>query len=122
MAEESTSAAVTIHSSRGLPAAEPAIRLSLDRPWDTDGSYGDWSALHEIGHALGESHVPPAPGCRSTSGPYASYPYPEAIIGGTSGHTDQFAGFDTGDLSLSVPPRPIPSDWKDNMSYCNNKW
>ena len=102
--------------------------------WDTDGSYGDWYAAHEIGHSLGRSH--PNPGSddpatdkvtencgHSRSDP--AYPYGNIYtastpIGPASGSLE---GFDVGDPSYGIAPAVYPSNtWNDVMSYCDRQW
>ncbi len=96
--------------------------------WDTDGSYADWYAGHEIGHTLGRNH--PWTGsslddsvCGQTPSDGAldkSYPYPDSQIGPND---KSLEGFDTGDGELGIAPNIYPGNtWKDNMSYCPNKW
>lgn len=96
--------------------------------WDTDATYGDWYAAHEIAHTLGRNHPDPnsddpatentVEGCgHSRSDP--SYPYANAQIGASV--NDE--GFDAGDPSLGIPRRIYPGNmWSDVMSYCNNQW
>ena len=38
------------------PAGKPGQFFSLGQGWDTDGTYADWYAGHEIGHSLGRAH------------------------------------------------------------------
>jgi Viral BACON domain len=93
--------------------------------WDTDGSYADWYAGHEIGHTLGRGH-PAAGGYISDANPGCghsrddpNYPYSGADIGAT----DASEGFDPGDPSLGIPAAIYPgTQWHDVMSYCNNQW
>ena len=94
--------------------------------WDTDGSYADWYAAHEIGHTLGRGH--PASGnttahsCRTYdagSGTDAGFPWSYAQIG----QDDNTEGFDAGDASLHINQAVYPgTSWHDVMSYCNNQW
>jgi hypothetical protein len=102
--------------------------------WDTDGSYGDWYAAHEIGHSLGRAHPnagsddPATPdvgeNCNhSRSDP--GYPYGDIYTArtpiGPYDHT--LEGFDVGDAYFGIPTAVFPSDtWNDVMSYCSNQW
>ena len=81
--------------------------------WDTDDFYGDWYGGHELGHAHGRSHTL----CRGDeAGPDTSYPYNGGIIGGPTGNTDRYVGWD---IELR---RTYPSNWTDIMTYCANEW
>jgi len=85
--------------------------------WDTDGTYGDWYAGHEIGHGYGLCH----PGyCRGqgedTSAHCAKYPYPNGVIGGPSSDPNRFYGLDVETLQVYGPTS------KDMMTYCNDLW
>jgi hypothetical protein len=107
------------------PTADPAV---VNRwTWDTDGSYGDWYAAHEIGHTLGRNHPTPngddpntdaREGCgHSRSDP--NYPYMLARIGAGA----DSEGFDAGEPGLNVPRALYPGDvWYDVMSYCDQQW
>jgi hypothetical protein len=121
----------------GDPAA-PAEGAAF--AWDTDTTYGDWYAAHEIGHSLGRQHPapnsddpntpppsppglpPPAPvveGCGHSRTDNA-YPYPLAEISPAGG---AFAGFDAGDGDLDLDKRFIPGNiGHDVMSYCADQW
>ena len=102
--------------------------------WDTDGSYGDWYAAHEIGHSLGRAHPiagsddPATPdveeNCRHSRSDL-SYPYGNTYTSaapiGPYDHT--LEGFDVGDPIFGIQPAVYPSDtWNDVMSYCSNQW
>ncbi|MGO9469321.1 MAG: hypothetical protein ACLQVF_34790 [Isosphaeraceae bacterium] len=83
--------------------------------WDTDGSYGDWYAGHELGHTFGRPH---AEFCGATDG--APYPFPNGQL---SGANEEFVGLDVGDSAYSIPPRALPgTQWHDLMTYCANEW
>ncbi|RME44306.1 MAG: hypothetical protein D6791_13495, partial [Chloroflexi bacterium] len=89
--------------------------------WDLDGNYGDWYGGHELGHALGRSHV--ASACGGEGGPDPAYPYPNGLIGGPTSAPTRFLGFDAGDASLGVATGTYPGDQSyDFMSYCINQW
>ena len=81
--------------------------------WDTDGSYGDWYAGHELGHTWDRRH---AEFCGATGG--RDYPYPSGNI---SPHTsdifpDTIYGFDIETSAVYSPT------WKDVMTYCLFEW
>jgi hypothetical protein len=90
---------------------------------DTDGSYGDWYAGHELGHTLGRDH----PGASATmgfcgetpaDGPLdTNFPYPKGQIG--DGSDAGYAGLDIGDEANGVPLRILwPTFTHDVMTYC----
>lgn len=81
--------------------------------WDTDDSYGDWYGAHEMGHAHGRHHTL----CRGDeAGPDTAYPYPNGIIGGPTGNTDRYFGWD-------IELRQVyDGDWTDIMTYCDDEW
>ncbi len=102
--------------------------------WDTDGSYADWYAAHEIGHSLGRAHPNagsdnPATGnttencghSRSDPGyPYGNTTTSRAPIGPADGSME---GFDVGDPYFGIARAVLPSSiWNDVMSYCNSQW
>ncbi len=85
--------------------------------WDTDGSYGDWYAGHEVGHTVGRGHVL----CRGDeAGPDLKFPYAGGRIGPGDGTVE---GFDGGDAALGIP-RAVYADsiWRDLMTYCDYQW
>jgi hypothetical protein len=94
---------------------DPA-RGSAEVNWDTDGSYGDWYAGHELGHTLGRKH----PGfCRQTRDD-ENYPF---VKGQLANADDAFVGFDVGDPAQNLPMVALPGvDWHDVMTYCPNRW
>ena len=94
--------------------------------WDTDGSYADWYAAHEIGHTLGRNH--PQSGNQSANSCNAydkgsstdgSFPWPNAQIG----QSDTTEGFDAGDGEFGIARALYAgTQWRDVMSYCSNQW
>ena len=116
------------------PSGTPGQFFNLGNGWDTDGSYADWYAAHEIGHSLGRAH--PNPGSdnpatgnttencghsRSDPGyPYGNTSTASAPIGPAD---NSMEGFDVGDPYFGIAPAVLPSNiWNDVMSYCNNQW
>ncbi len=88
------------------------LSISGAFPWDTDGSWGDWYAGHEIGHSFGRGHVR----CRGDEdGPDPRYPWPNGGIG--NGSQRHLYGYHIyrGEV---YPGR----SWNDVMTYCNNQW
>ncbi len=116
------------------PAGTPGLHFNLGQGWDTDGTYADWYAAHEIGHSLGRSHPnagsddPATPNTSENCGhsrsdpsyPYGNTSTARAPIGPADGSME---GFDVGDAGLGIKPAVLPSStWNDVMSYCNNQW
>jgi hypothetical protein len=115
------------------PAGTPGSPFGLGSGWDTDGTYADWYAAHEIGHSLGRSHpnagsddpaTKAVENCgHSRSDP--SYPYgntstARAPIGPVD---NSMEGFDVGDPGFGIPAKVLPSKtWNDVMSYCDYQW
>ncbi|HEX7394606.1 MAG TPA: BACON domain-containing carbohydrate-binding protein [Anaerolineaceae bacterium] len=102
--------------------------------WDTDGSYADWYAAHEIGHSLGRAHPNAGSDDPASVGVYEncghsrsdpSYPYgntstARAPIGPAD---NSMEGFDAGDPMFGIKMAVLPSlIWNDVMSYCSNQW
>ncbi len=97
--------------------------------WDTDSTYGDWYAGHEIGHTLGRNHPAENADDLSTENVREgcghdpadlNYPYTDALIGPSWGSLE---GFDVGDTAFGLPVRIYPSDqWHDFMTYCGHLW
>lgn len=116
------------------PAGTPGQFFSLGSGWDTDGSYADWYAAHEIGHSLGRAHPnagsdnPSTKNTQENCGhsrsdpgyPYGNTSSAAAPIGPANGSME---GFDAGDPGFGIPMAVLPSStWNDVMSYCNNQW
>ena len=116
------------------PAGTPGQFFGLGQGWDTDGSYADWYAGHEIGHSLGRAHPnagsdnpatdPAVENCghsRSDPGfPYGNTSSSRAPIGPAD---NSIEGFDAGDPSFGIAKAVYPSStWNDVMSYCSNQW
>jgi hypothetical protein len=118
----------------GTYIGSPSIRIRVasgpsgdaDWGWDYDGSYADWYAGHEIGHAFGRPHVRGGPGkvkdgCGGEA--YAQNHYPNGRISSTTNLSDPKAvfGFDTLQLLLGKNPILGPN-WHDMMTYCDYQW
>ena len=116
------------------PAGTPGQYFNLGSGWDTDGSYADWYAAHEIGHSLGRSHPNSGSDNPNTSNvtencghsrsdpnyPYGNTSTASAPIGPANGNIE---GFDGGDPAFNIAPAVLPSNiWNDVMSYCSNQW
>lgn len=116
------------------PSGTPGQFFNLGSGWDTDGSYADWYAAHEIGHSLGRAHPnagsdnPATPNTTENCGhsrsdpgfPYGNTTTARAPIGPADG---SMAGFDTGDPTFGIARAVLPSaTWNDVMSYCNSQW
>jgi hypothetical protein len=115
------------------PAGTPGQFFNLGQGWDTDGTYADWYAGHEIGHSLGRAHPnagsddPSTPNVtencwhsRSDPGfPYGNLTTSRAPIGPAN---NSMEGFNVGDPGLGIPMAVMPSSiWNDVMSYCSNQ-
>ncbi len=103
------------------PAGTPGLHFNLGQGWDTDGTYADWYAAHEIGHSLGRSHPNAGSDDPATSNTTEncghsrsdpSYPYgntttARAPIGPADGSME---GFDVGDPGWGFQPPfcPVP--------------
>lgn len=114
-------------SQRGDTANGPVGIPGGSLKWDTDGSYADWYAAHEIAHILGRDHPTPngdpdvdddtPVGCGHSQDD-DDYPYPDALIG-----NGEPWGFDPGNGSPGTLPLVLtPTNNWDFMSYCNNQW
>jgi hypothetical protein len=116
------------------PSGTPGQFFGLGNGWDTDGSYANWYAAHEIGHSLGRAHpnagsdnpatADTLENCqhsRSDPGfPYGNTTTSRAPIGPADGSME---GFDVGDPFFNIPRSVLPSSiWNDVMSYCNSQW
>ncbi|HEU5014035.1 MAG TPA: hypothetical protein VFT66_16050 [Roseiflexaceae bacterium] len=88
--------------------------------WDTDGSYADWYAGHEMGHTLGRAHPTASAATCGNSASDNNYPYPGGQIGPNDGSME---GFDAGDPTFGIAKAVYPgTSWYDVMSYCSNQW
>lgn len=116
------------------PSGTPGQFFNLGSGWDTDGSYADWYAAHEIGHSLGRAHPnagsdnPATPNTTENCGhsrsdpgfPYGNTTTARAPIGPADGSME---GFDGGDPTFGIAKAVLPSAiWNDVMSYCSNQW
>ncbi|MEM7536090.1 MAG: M28 family peptidase [Chloroflexota bacterium] len=80
--------------------------------WDIDGSYGDWYAGHELGHAYGILH---ANGCDATSR-NSTHPHPNGRISTAKYGDDAVYGFNLETKQIYGP------GWHDVMTYCPYMW
>jgi len=111
----------------GKTSSGPVGDACCGAVWDTDGTYSDWYAGHEIGHTLGRGHPikesddpdtkDVTEGCGHDSGD-PNYPYEGAKIGPGIGSLE---GFDMGD-AYNKPAVLPQSIWTDLMSYCDYQW
>ncbi|HRW08008.1 MAG TPA: hypothetical protein P5121_23060, partial [Caldilineaceae bacterium] len=102
------------------PSGTPCSPFNLGCGWDSDGSYADWYAGHEMGHSLGRAHPTASAALCGNSASDNSYPYPNGHIGPNDGSME---GFDVGDPTFGIARRVYPgTTWNDVMSYCNNQW
>jgi hypothetical protein len=91
--------------------------------WDTDGSYADWYAGHEIGHSLGRAHPRAGSGGCGHSNSDPDFPYGTASGSRAPIGAGSTQGFDVGDSAFGINRRILPnSTWNDLMSYCDNQW
>ncbi|MFN8446591.1 MAG: hypothetical protein U0175_37715 [Caldilineaceae bacterium] len=102
------------------PSGTPCSPFNLGCGWDTDGSYADWYAGHEMGHSLGRAHPSASAALCGNSASDPGYPYPNGHIGPNNGSME---GFDVGDPTFGIARRVYPgTSWNDVMSYCSNQW
>ncbi|MGB5052436.1 MAG: hypothetical protein WBO46_26025 [Caldilineaceae bacterium] len=102
------------------PAGVPRLTAegkALFTSWETDGSYGDWYAGHELAHSFGRRH----PGrCRNQPRD-AAHPatgdHPNGDISPSAAGNNAAYGFD-------IRSRQVLSGtlWKDVMTYCDRQW
>ena len=114
------------------PAGTPGKYFNLGNGWDTDGSYADWYAAHEIGHSLGRAHPdagsdnPATPNTNENCGHSRSdpgFPYGNTTTARAPIGSGTMEGFDRGDPYFSIPMGVLPNSiWNDVMSYCSNQW
>jgi hypothetical protein len=101
---------------------------SGDWGWDSDGTYADWYAGHEIGHTLGRSH--PYKGSTLDTGVCnqgpddgaldQNYPYQDGRLASIP---STMWGFDVGDDAFDLPIQLYPGAiWFDVMTYCGFLW
>jgi hypothetical protein len=85
--------------------------------WDTDASFGDWYAGHELAHTFGRKH----PGfCADNTSDDPSYPF---SAGQLANADEAFVGLDVGDSTNGLPMAVLPgTTWHDVMTYCANQW
>jgi hypothetical protein len=92
--------------------------------WNAVVGESPQNASHEIGHLMGRLHVSCTSSTTDEDFPDIRYPYEGGKIGGPTGDTSHFYGFDAGDSSLAVPvmPQVVANDTGDVMSYCDTRW
>ena len=102
------------------PAGVPRVTAegyAIANNWDTDGSYADWYAGHELAHSYGRRH----PGrCRNQPrdpAHPATGDYPNGDISPSPTGNSAAYGFD-------IRSRQVLSGtlWKDVMTYCDRQW
>lgn len=116
-------------SNPSIPATTPVgVGRTGFYPWDTDGSYGDWSTSHELGHTFGLKHPTKPDPCGAEEGGTYDSPY-DGMVSPSYPNDPVYAGLDFGDwISLTtgngvlLPMKAIPGSWYDSMSYCPDKW
>jgi hypothetical protein len=90
---------------------------SMGFAWDTDGSYGDWYAGHELAHTFGRFH----PGFCDQTHDDASFPYQDGQLADDA--SLPFVGLDSGDSAAAISIAALPgADWHDVMTYCDRQW
>jgi hypothetical protein len=116
-------------SDPSLPATTPVgVGRTGFYPWDNDGSYGDWSTSHELGHTFDLKHPTIPDPCGAEVGGAYDSPY-DGRVSPSYPNDPVYAGLDFGDwISLTtgngvlLPMKAIPGSWYDFMSYCPDKW
>ena len=93
--------------------------------WDTDRSYGDWYAAHELAHTFGRLHLRVATGCTSNATADLDDNDVDGRVSPNPPIEPYYVGLDSGD-NLTSGPLPIaavPGSKYDIMTYCNPvKW
>ncbi|MEO5819919.1 MAG: hypothetical protein ABIT71_05395 [Vicinamibacteraceae bacterium] len=93
-----------------LPGSDPKPRNVIG---DTDLSWGDWYAGHELSHTFGRKH----PGfCNSNSDDDDDFTNPNGQI---SDNLQTYVGLDRGDAANGIPMTVISPFAFDIMTYCN---
>ena len=125
------------HPTHGIPADQPDPDTTAAGPvgpagnagpppysWDTDGSYGDWYAAHELGHTFGRLHLV-ATGCTTNATDELDGNNVDGKVSPHSPVEPYHVGLDTGDnlTSVTLPRAAVPGSGYDIMTYCNPiKW
>jgi hypothetical protein len=108
--EDSPDTSVVATSPTGNPATDPR---PFNAVGDTDASFGDWYAGHELAHQFGRAH----PGfCNGNSQDDDHFPNPNGQI---SDNLQTHVGLDKGDAPNAVPEKVISPFAFDIMTYCN---
>ncbi len=96
------------------PTGDPAgPHIPSNTTGDTDASFGDWYAGHELAHEFGRKH----PGfCNDNSADDDDFPNPNGQI---SDNLQTYVGFDRGDSGNSIARTVISPFAFDIMTYCN---
>ncbi|MEZ4621249.1 MAG: hypothetical protein R2867_37900 [Caldilineaceae bacterium] len=81
----------------------PLVHFNLGCGWDSDGSYADWYAGHEMGHSLGRAHPAASAALCGNSASDNSYPYPNGQIGPNGGSMEGFDRRPTTDCAPYLP-------------------
>jgi hypothetical protein len=88
--------------------------------WDTDGSYGDWYAAHELGHTFGRLHL--KAGCAGDATDYLDLSA-DGHVSPNPPSEPYYVGLDSGDNLHFLPITPVPGSGYDVMTYCHPiKW
>jgi hypothetical protein len=107
----------------GSPGDRPADRVPTNSGWETDGTFADWYAAHEIAHTLGRAHIQSNGRypCGSELEPIDSkYPVDSGQL---ADRTSAYEAFDPGDRDHAIPMVAfdgVPAH--DFMTYCDSLW
>ena len=80
------------------PVGDP--KSASGQGWDTDATYGDWIAGHEVGHLIGRKHVA-CPGTNPDN--TAAYPHKDGKISPTTTGDSAIYGFDLDTWAIYGP-------------------
>ncbi len=111
------------------PTGTPGEFFGLGGSWDTDGTYADWYAAHEIGHSLGRAHPIAGSDNPATEDVFENCRHSRSDLNFPYGNTTTarapigVRGFDAGDAPFGIARAVLPANtWNDVMSYCVNQW